>query len=95
MPNIEFDIKFDEVRELGLHMTKLYGNNLPKQYILLMAVARVVHGLQLEACGRDLAEKELVEKCRGLCDQAAIEMSQDVLEDMKRSEVKVCQSCQN
>lgn len=94
MPNIGFDIKADEVRELGLHMVKLYGKNLPKQYILLMAVARVVHGLHLECCGSDLAEKELVEKSRLLCDQAAVEISEDVLEEMNESEVKPCLRCQ-
>jgi hypothetical protein len=95
MPNIEFDIKFDEVRKLGLYMAKLYGNNLPKQYILLMAVAKVVYGIHLEVCGDDQGEKELVEKSRLVCDQAAAEISEDILEQMKEDEVKVCQCRQN
>jgi hypothetical protein len=87
MPMLEFDLGYDEVRDLGLYMAHKYGNNLPKQYILLMAVAEVVHLIHVEACGFDLHEKALVEKSRLECDVFAIQVSKDVFKLMEASEV--------
>jgi hypothetical protein len=84
---ISVDIEYDEVRELGLYMAHKYGNNLPKQYILLMAVAEVVHLVHVHACGCDLQEKALVEKSRVECDLAAIKLSKDIFGFMQEAEV--------
>lgn len=85
---ISVDIEYGEVRDLGLYMAHKYGNNLPKQYILLMAVAEVVHLVHVEACGSDLHEKALVEKSRLECDLAAIELSKNVFKFMQEAEVR-------
>lgn len=86
MGMIDFDIEYDEAREIGLLMARRYGNNLPKQYILLMAVAEVIHLIHLECCGDDLSEKAKVDKARIDCDIAAIQLSREIFELMKKTE---------
>jgi hypothetical protein len=88
MAMLEVDIKFDEARELGLYMARKYGNNLPKQYILLMAVAEVIHLIHVDACGSDLDEKLRVEKSRLDCDVGAVQLSKEIFGLMKKAEEK-------
>jgi len=89
MAMIRVDLDFEEAREIGLLMAHRYGNNLPKQYILLMAVAEVIQLVHLDCCGEDIQERSLVEKARAECDVAAIEFGRAIFEKMQGGDKNV------